>query len=439
MISRNTQHVTRNIKYKKKNRPLYFCYMLYVTCYMKIVIDARFFGTETGIGRYVKELIENLERVDLENQYVIFLSAKNFELYRPQNPNFQKKLADIKWYSLAEQFKIGRLVDAERADLAHFPHFNVPIFCRTPYIVTIHDLILRHFPTSAASTKNPIIFYVKYFAYNFILKMAIRRARKIIVPSYFVRNDIIKHFASTFLPLYKGEDRGGGFADKIRVIYEGLANLPRTGLGEEYLKAKGIAPPYLLYIGNCYPHKNLEKLIEAFEIISPTYPPPQGGGGTRRGLQLVLVGKRDYFSKRLEENITKRYTLNAKRCIFYGYATDEELSTLYKHAALYVFPSLMEGFGLPPLEALSFGLPSAVSDIPVFHEILGEAAFYFNPNDPADMAAAITDALQNTESRSKILEEGRRVLSRYNRHNHAEKIKETYNAARISVHRGDIA
>lgn len=365
---------------------------------MKIVIDARFFGTETGIGRYVKELVENLERVDLENQYVIFLREKNWDLYQPKNPNFQKKMADIKWYSWEEQMKMGRIVDAERADLCHFPHFNVPFFCRTPYVVTIHDLILRHFPTSAASTKNPIIFYFKYFVYNLILKIALWRAKKVIVPSYFVRNDLIGSL--------------GIAPDKVRVIYEGLSDLPLIGLGEEYLKTKNIAPPYLLYIGNCYPHKNLERLIAAFAEIKREMPE----------LKLVLVGKRDYFSQRLQSAISGQQSAVS----FYGYASDGELATLYRHASLYVFPSLMEGFGLPPLEALSFNLPAAVSDIPIFHEILGAAALYFNPRDAKNMAEVIKIGLKESGKRNIVLEEGKNILKKYNWQKNAEETLEIY-------------
>src|SRR3989344_3367246 len=130
---------------------------------MKIVIDARFFGTETGIGRYIKELVKNLEKIDSVNHYVIFLARKNFDLYQPKNKNFTKKMADIKWYGLKEQLFFGKMIDGEKADLCHFPHFNVPLFCKTPYVLTIYDLILRHFPTSASSTKNPIIFLHKIF------------------------------------------------------------------------------------------------------------------------------------------------------------------------------------------------------------------------------------------------------------------------------------
>ncbi|MFA5133872.1 MAG: glycosyltransferase family 1 protein [Patescibacteria group bacterium] len=361
---------------------------------MKIVIDARFFGTETGIGRYVKELIENLEKIDSVNNYVVFLRKENFNLYQPKKDNFEKKLADIKWYSLAEQFSFRKMVDAEKANLAHFPNFNVPVFCRTPYVVTIHDLILRHFPTSAASTKNPVIFYLKYFLYNFVLRRAVRDSKKIIAPTYFVKNDILKNFRIN--------------PDKIRVISEGLSNLPPVDLGEEFLKTKNIAKPYILYVGNCYPHKNLEKLIEAFNFLKN----PE--------LKLVLVGKRDYFSKNLELRVTN-YELK-KNIIFYGYASDSELSTLYKHAALYAFPSLMEGFGLPPLEAMSFNLPVACSDIPALHEVLGESVFYFNPKSAKDMA----DTLALVLSGAKPKKEGALILSRYSWRKNASETNEIY-------------
>ncbi|MBU1180270.1 glycosyltransferase family 4 protein [Patescibacteria group bacterium] len=357
---------------------------------MKIIIDARFFGTETGIGRYVKELVENLEKVDFDNQYVIFLSSKNQELYWPKNSNFQKRIVDIKWYSLKEQLLMGSLIDKERGDLCFFPHFNVPFFCRTPYAIMIHDLILRQFPTSRASTLGPLKFYIKYFFYNLILRRAIRRAKKIIVPTYFVRNEIIKEFKTN--------------PDKVRVVYEGLSRLPRQAdLGEAVLREKGIAGSYILYVGNAYPHKNLERLIEAFYKLKKEHP----------GLQLVLVGKRDYFSKRLEEETREKYSKfniqYPQDILFYGYASDEELVTLYKHAKIYIFPSLIEGFGLPPLEALSFGLPIVCSDIPVFHEVLGDAVLYFNPRNIENIKETLQKCLAGHRSDAGI----NKLLVRY--------------------------
>jgi len=366
---------------------------------MKIIIDARFFGTETGIGRYVKEVVEGLEKIDYDNQYIIYLRKENYNLFNSINPNFFKKQVDIKWYSLKEQLFLGRLIDKEGADLIHFPHFNVPFFCKTPFIITLHDLILRHFRTTRASTLSPIKFYLKYLFYNFILKSALHRSLKIVVPSFFVRNDVIKTFHID--------------PDKISVVYEGITNLPRNiNLGKDYLLRKGIKNDFILYIGNSYPHKNIEKLIEAFVELKK-----------EKNLQLVLVGKRDFFSKRIESWAKDKYSIFAKKypedIVFYGYATDEELVTLYKNAKIYVFPSLMEGFGLPPLEALSFGLPVVCSNIPVFHEVLGDKVGYFNPHDIDNIKHVI---IENLEKNSKDVK-----IDRYSWASHVSRILEIYN------------
>ncbi|PIR66588.1 MAG: hypothetical protein COU51_03570 [Parcubacteria group bacterium CG10_big_fil_rev_8_21_14_0_10_36_14] len=342
--------------------------------FMKIIIDARFFGTETGIGRYVKEVVENLEQIDKTNQYVIFLSSKNWDLYNPKNINFKKKKVDLNWYTLKEQLFLGKYIDEEKADIAYLPHLNIPFFLKTPYVMTVHDLILKHFKSVRASTLGPLKFYIKYFFYNFILSRGVRRARKIIAPTYFVRNEIIKEL--------------GVDPDKVRVVYEGLSALPRNiDLGKNFLRDKGILSPYILYVGNAYPHKNLDCLIEAFHKIKKE----------QSDLQLVLVGKRDYFSKRLEEESRKKYSQfnikYPKDILFYGYASDEELVTLYKYAKVYAFPSLMEGFGLPPLEALSFNLPVVCSDIPALHEVLGNAVLYFNPYNVEDIKEVLKKSL----------------------------------------------
>ncbi|MCG2694069.1 glycosyltransferase family 4 protein [Candidatus Parcubacteria bacterium] len=207
-----------------------------------------------------------------------------------------------------------------------------------------------------------------------ILRRGVRRAKKIIAPTYFVRNEIIKEL--------------GADPDKVRVIYEGFSALPQNAdLGEDFLCDKGILLPYILYVGNAYPHKNLDRLIEAFYKLKKE----------QLDLQLVLVGKRDYFSKRLEKETKEKYSKfniqYPQDILFYGYASDEELVTLYKHAKVYAFPSLMEGFGLPSLEALSFGLSVVCSDIPALHEVLGNAVLYFNPHNAEDIKEVLKKSL----------------------------------------------
>jgi len=162
---------------------------------MRIGLDARFYGSSVGkgIGRYTQQLIVNLEKIDRQNEYFVFLRRENFDLYQPQNKNFHKVLADYKWYSFEEQvhflFKLYRL----RLDLVHFLHFNIPIFYFKKFIVTIHDLI--HQKSSWKSSTLPLFrFYFKKLAYFIVIKSAIKRSKKIITVSNFSKQEIIKHY-----------------------------------------------------------------------------------------------------------------------------------------------------------------------------------------------------------------------------------------------------
>src|SRR4030042_4806485 len=292
---------------------------------MRIGIDARFLGPKgKGLGRYTEKLIENLEKIDSENQYVIFLRRENWGEYEPSSPRFKKILADYRWYSLAEQIRLPAKIYREKIDLMHFPHFNVPIFYLRPFVVTIHDLILRHFPTRRASAMGPIKYWLKNLAYRIVIWLAIKRTRKIIVPSNYVRNDILNNF---------------GVKDgKIVVTYEGAPYLNQKSKikNQKYIFEKyKINRPYLLYVGNAYPHKNLENLISAFKILLEKY---------GQDLQLVLVGEEDYFYKRLKaEADAMLFSFRVfDQVVFTGFVNDESLNELYQEAKLYVFPSLCE-------------------------------------------------------------------------------------------------
>jgi glycosyltransferase involved in cell wall biosynthesis len=248
---------------------------------MRIGIDARFYGAiGKGLGRYTQKLIENLERIDGSNQYFIFLRKENFNDYVPRNKNFHKILADYRWYTFSEQLKMPRLLNKYELDLVHFPHFNVPLFYRRPFVITIHDLILLHFPTIRATTLQPAYYWMKYSAYKIVIRSAVKRARKVIAVSNFTKKDILKHYQ---VP-----------EDKIIVTYEACDLAEIRGIGDDNILRKyGIIKPYVLYVGNAYPHKNLEALVLAFRNF-----------GESGQYQLVLVGKEDYFYQRLK-NFTK--------------------------------------------------------------------------------------------------------------------------------------
>jgi len=338
---------------------------------MKIVIDGRLYH-QSGVGRYLQKLIENLAQIDQKNQYVIFLIKADFNIFELPAKNFRKRLVDIPWHSLAEQLLLPVYLISEKPDLVHFP-------------ITIHDLIIDHFDTGRASTRNLIIYELKRLCYKIIIKSAILRANKIIAVSQSTKKEIISHY--------------GIVPSKVQVTYE-AADLKKTN------DKRLITNDYLLYVGNAYPHKNLERLLE---VIS--------------NLKLVLVGKEDFFYQRLE----KKLTSNQKtQIIFFGYANDQQLANLYTYARAFVFPSLMEGFGLPGLEAMKIGTPVTCSDIPVFHEIYQEAALYFNPQNSSQMAQQISRLLQDKSLQDDLRKKGFGLVEKFSWSKMAKETKTIY-------------
>ena len=350
---------------------------------MNIGIDARMYGPNVGgggLGRYVEQLVAELQLIDHKNRYVLFLKKENFDACVITNPNFEKRLADVHWYGLEEQLKMGGIIDREHLDLVHFPHWNVPFFVRTPFVVTIHDLILLDEPFSAnLSTRHRSIFTLKYWGYKLVLSRAVSRAKKVISISHTTTHSILHHV--------KKAD-----PNNIEVVYEGVTPLPSP----HDSKTPRLPFPYLLYVGNAFPHKNLERLLEAFTIIQQTHPE----------IKLVLAGRENIFYKRLLEH-------KPTNVEFVNGPTDAELAELYKNALLYVYPSRIEGFGLPPLEAMSVGVPVAASNIPSLKEILGDSAAFFDPKDSANMASVISDLIDSKEKRASLIEKGTQHIKRY--------------------------
>lgn len=368
---------------------------------MKIGIDARFLGPiGKGLGRYVERLVEYLEKLDKENEYIIFLRKENWDYYTPRVSNFKKVLADYRWYSLVEQVAMPWLIWREKLDLVHFPHFNVPIFCPKKFVVTIHDLILLQFPTPRATTLGPFWYKIKYLCYRLVIGIGLRRAAKILTVSECTKKELVKYFKIN--------------QEKIVITYEACDGVEYGQLGmpeKNILKRFGITGPYLLYVGNAYPHKNLEGLIKIFENLNLDY-------------QLVLVGKEDYFYKRLKKETAKSKIKN--KIIFTGFVSEKELANLYRNAQLYVFPSFVEGFGLPGLEAMSYGLPVVASNSSCLPEIYGEAAIYFNPKDLEDVTEKIKKGLFDQNLRRALIAKGFEQVKKYSWQKCAEKTLEIY-------------
>lgn len=357
---------------------------------MKIGIDARFLGSRSkGLGRYTEQLIRNIEACDPQDTYVIFLRKENWDEWNPVHKGFKKVLADFQWYSLEEQVRFPAVLKKEACDIYHFPHFNVPLLAPKPFVVTIHDLILSHFPTVKATTLGPALYWIKNLMYRLVMRHALRASAAVISVSQFTKQDLLKTYC---IP-----------NEKISVTYEGIhlpQLLPPFPSSDSTYSYYRISKPYLLYVGNAYPHKNLEFLIDGFSEMRKSMPE----------LSLVLVGAHDFFYKRIISYAEER---GIKNIVFPGFVPDADLHALYEGASCYVFPSLYEGFGLPPLEAMTHSVPVVSSNASCMPEILGSAAAYFSPHDVRDMIQAITKVLSDVEYRNQIIKNAQKQIVKY--------------------------
>jgi glycosyltransferase involved in cell wall biosynthesis len=358
-----------------------------------IAVDARFYA-EAGPGRYVKNIVQHLENIDRQNKYVIFMRSRGYDQYTPGNPNFQKVLADVPWYGWAEQTVFLAKILSFKPDLFYVPHFNVPVLYPGKLVTAIPDIIMHTFSTEKGTTLPKPYFMFKKFVYRLVLHYVLIRSKKIIVPT----NDVLKDISSVYPAIALG---------KFVIANEGVdPDYAKNVVCDKSVLANyGITGNFLLYVSSMYEHKNVERLVDAFETLVNKY----GYKG-----QLVLIGKKDKFSQRIVDRV--RINKLENKIVFPGqtkYVTDEEVICLRKFADLYVFPSLKEGFSLTPLEAQSAGLACVISDIPCHHEVFGDSVMYFNPLSTEDMAAKIDGVLQNSRTREMLIQKGYECVKKY--------------------------
>ncbi|MEK7166749.1 MAG: glycosyltransferase family 1 protein [Patescibacteria group bacterium] len=347
---------------------------------MKIGIDARLWN-ETGVGRYIRALVTNLASTGNSHEFTLFLRRHEYNELPLPGPAFRKVLADVPWHTVTEQLKMPAIYSQAKVDLIHIPYFAVPVFTPLPFVVTIHDLTISHFSTGKATTLAYPIYRLKHFGYKIVLSYAVKRAATIITVSETVKKQLTQEYSI---------DPG-----KVVVTYE-------AGDLENGIKSsRGFPDQYLLYVGNAHPHKNIEKLIEAYEMLRTQFPK----------LKLILIGKHDYFYARIKSLISvKKLTSDI---ILPGNVSNAELVSWYSHAAVFVIPSLAEGFGIPALEAMSLECPVVCSNIGVFHEIYGEAAVYFNLNNKEDLVAKLIQVLNNKTLRNELVRKGKNKAHEY--------------------------
>ncbi len=367
---------------------------------MKIGIDARLID-ETGVGRYIRNLVGELAKQDTINEYVIFLPPRSFSRFVLPNIRWSKVRVQVHWHTVSEQIIMPRVFAAAHVDIVHIPYHNPPILYGGRMVITIHDLTILHFSTGKATTLPLPLYYLKRLGYWLELWIALWRASHVIAVSEVTKQEIIDHF---HVP-----------SEKITVTYEGVD--PAFMKSKTQTGTRLVSDPYFLYVGNAYPHKNIEKLLLGFKqyIIRR---------GHADAFKLVLVGADDFFYRRMQNRARQMGLVPS--VLFFGPADDAQLINLYTHAAAFVFPSLMEGFGLPALEAVSLGCRVCVSDIPVFHEILGSHAVYFDANSSEGIAQALKDISAKPDTNGQSSASVRQFLSKFSWKRMTEETRSIY-------------
>jgi glycosyltransferase involved in cell wall biosynthesis len=335
----------------------------------------------SGIGRYSLRLAEELVGLGGDEEYVLIARAGRYAELEHLEGRAERRLADIGWYTVAEQARMPAILRAARLDLVHFPNFNVPIAYRGPYVVTVHDLIhgLRHDLDTTGS--DPAARPWKALPYRLVLARAVRRAERVIAVSEATKRDIV--------------GRLGVDPERITVTHEGVGTDLASVSPGEIPADLGVRAPYFLYVGNAYPHKNLPRLLEGFSRLR---------GGELDAFQLVIAGNQGPYRAALEEG-ARALGIGA-RVVFPGRVDDAQLVALYRGATALVLVSLAEGFGLPGLEAMAAGVPVVSSRIDALTEVYGDAALYVDASDVRDIARGLTELGSSGARRMQLRERG---------------------------------
>jgi glycosyltransferase involved in cell wall biosynthesis len=366
---------------------------------VRIAIDARKLG-DFGIGTYVRNLLRQLARQDTANEFVVLCRDVDCDMVDELGPAFRPVVEMARGYSIAEQFAVPLDLRREGAELFHAPHYVLPALTPCRSVVTIHDCIHLRFPQYLPSR----------FGYAYAraqMWTATHRAGRVITVSEASKRDILRYFR---VP-----------ESRIDVIYNAIDDrFWQEPAAEEIARVREryrLTDPFVLYAGNIKPHKNLERLIESFHLLRQNSP-------ELRDVQLLIIG--DEISKYAAlRRAVHRHKLH-KHVRFFGFVSDQTLAALYRLADVFVFPSLYEGFGLPPLEAMASGTPVITSNVSSLPEVVGNAALMIDPYEPAAISDAIRRVLTSAELRADLRRRGLARAREFSWERSIRRVREIY-------------
>ena len=358
---------------------------------MKVAIDIRRIS-EFGIGTYIRNVVRTLARLDRESKYFLIGSPAKVAEYGPLPGNFHTVPLAAADNTVRGSVEFRAIVRRLRCDVAHIPHlYWLPRALNCPYVVTVHDLLEHMYGAHGNSGLRRRMHY-------YLTRRVLRGAARVIAVSQFTKNEVHKLLA---IP-----------NDRIEVVYNAIderflhghaTDNDRELIAQRYQ----VHYPFVLYAGAIRPHKNVVRIIEAFSALKSELAKEQ----QLEDLKLIIIGDDLSSHPRLRRTVVRSGVQHDVR--FLGFVPIEVLRIFYDVAKVFVFPSLYEGFGLPPLEAMAHGTPVVTSNTSSLPEVVGNAALMVNPENVFEIRRALQEALLNPEVRMRMKQRGSEQAQRF--------------------------
>jgi len=361
--------------------------------------------TEFGVGTYIRNVVRTLARLDRENKYFLIGSPAKFAECGPLPANFhaiELMAADDTVKGNLDFRAIVRRLDC---DVTHIPHlYWLPRGLKCPYVITVHDLLEHMYGSHDSSPLRRSMHF-------FLTRRVLRGAARVLAVSEFTKNEIHKLLA---IP-----------DDRIEVVYNAIDERFLHGHATEADRAMiaqryQVNYPFILYAGAIRPHKNVVRIIEAFSALKSEL----AKEGQFQDLKLIIIGDDVVGHPRLRRTVVRSGVQHDVR--FLGFVPIEVLRIFYDVAKVFVFPSLYEGFGLPPLEAMAHGTPVVTSNTSSLPEVVGNAALMVNPENVFEIRRGLQQALLDPGARQRMKERGYTQSQRFSWTSSVARILEIY-------------
>jgi glycosyltransferase involved in cell wall biosynthesis len=379
---------------------------------LRIVIDVRRVK-DFGIGTYIRNLVKALAGIDSADHYTLIAEDDFPQEFEGLPPNFETVLYGIHGWNAAEHLRFPMFLKRQAPDLVHIPLNEVPLLMPKPYVVTIHDMSSFLFGNRKGIRENVRL-------YNF--RRGLMRADAVIAVSANTRRDVENLLgvpASRIRQVYSAPDPKF-FEHNAVSQSEGEAGGDWPGERRRVLERYQIDYPFILYSGRIRPHKNVPRLVEAFAVVKgrlESHP-------AFKELRLIIIGDEITTHPEVRRAVIQT---RMEQCVrFLGFVPFDTLKMFYASASAFIFPSLYEGFGLPPLEAMASGTPVIASKLSSLPEAVAEAAMLINPENVFDMARGIEEVLLDDNLRATLVEQGYARARQFNWRRTAEQVLEVY-------------